>query len=77
LTCGAAAWAFVILFPKAGTETAPPTVLPTVPSKPGHTEGSRRACELRRFYEPEDFGDAYTPELREQEERLRREAESR
>jgi hypothetical protein len=33
--------------------------------------------ELRRFYEPEDFGDAYTPELREQEERLRREAESR
>lgn len=27
--------------------------------------------EIRRLHEPEDFGDALTPELREQEERLR------
>ena len=27
--------------------------------------------ELRQVYESEDFGDAFTPELREQEERLR------
>jgi hypothetical protein len=33
--------------------------------------------ELRRFFEPEDFGEAFTPELREQEQRLRDEAESR
>jgi hypothetical protein len=28
-------------------------------------------CELRRVAEAEDFGDAFTPELREQEDRLR------
>jgi hypothetical protein len=28
-------------------------------------------CELRRMAEAEDFGDALTPELREQEDRLR------
>ncbi len=28
-------------------------------------------CELRRVAEPEDFGDALTPELRAQEDRLR------
>jgi hypothetical protein len=33
--------------------------------------------ELRRFHEPEDFGEALTPELREQEQRLRDEVESR
>ena len=27
--------------------------------------------EIRRVFEAEDFGDAFTPELREQEERLR------
>ncbi len=27
--------------------------------------------EIRPFFEPEDFGEAYTPELRAQEERLR------
>ena len=27
--------------------------------------------EIRPFYEPEDFGEAFTPELAEQEERLR------
>jgi len=33
--------------------------------------------ELRQFVQPEDFGEAFTPELREQEERLRAEAEQR
>ena len=28
-------------------------------------------CELRRVAEADDFGDAFTPELREQEDRLR------
>ena len=27
--------------------------------------------EIRQVYEASDFGDAFTPELREQEERLR------
>jgi hypothetical protein len=33
--------------------------------------------ELRPFAQPEDFGEAFTPELREQEERLRAETERR
>jgi hypothetical protein len=33
--------------------------------------------EIRQIFAPEDFGDALTPELREQEERLRRESQSR
>lgn len=33
--------------------------------------------EIRPIYSTEDFGDALTPELREQEERLRREVQSR
>jgi hypothetical protein len=32
---------------------------------------------LRRFFEADDFGEALTPELREQEQRLRDEAASR
>jgi hypothetical protein len=30
--------------------------------------------EIRRFHEADDFGEAFTPELREQEERLRAQA---
>ena len=33
--------------------------------------GSESELELRQVFEAEDFGEAYTPELREQEERLR------
>ena len=33
--------------------------------------------EIRQVFEPEDFGPALTPELREQEERLRAELEQR
>ncbi len=33
--------------------------------------------EIRQIYATEDFGDALTPELREQEERLRRDVQSR
>ena len=33
--------------------------------------------EIRRVFEPEDFGEAFTPELREQEERTRQEVQSR
>ena len=33
--------------------------------------------EIRPVFEAEDFGDAFTPELREQEERLRSQIESR
>jgi hypothetical protein len=37
---------------------------------PGESE-----IEIRQVFEPEDFGEAFTPELREQEERIRAEAE--
>jgi hypothetical protein len=30
--------------------------------------------EIRQVFEAEDFGDAFTPELREQEERIRQTA---
>jgi hypothetical protein len=33
--------------------------------------GEESDVEIRRVYEAEDFGEAFTPELREQEERLR------
>jgi hypothetical protein len=32
--------------------------------------------EVRPVFEPDDFGEAFTPELREQEERLRKQAEA-
>jgi hypothetical protein len=33
--------------------------------------GTESEIEIRQVFEPEDFGEAFTPELREQEERLR------
>lgn len=33
--------------------------------------GDESVLEIRPFYEAEDFGEAYTPELREREEKLR------
>ena len=33
--------------------------------------------EIRQVFEADDFGEAFTPELREQEERLRAQAESK
>jgi len=33
--------------------------------------------EIRQVFEAEDFGDEFTPELREQEERLRAEMEAK
>jgi hypothetical protein len=41
------------------------------PSPAGVTEGE---IEIRQVFEAEDFGAEFTPELREQEERLRRQA---
>ena len=40
---------------------------------PGPLEGESE-IEIRQVFEAEDFGAEYTPELREQEERLRRDA---
>lgn len=37
--------------------------------------GEEGVLELRPLFEAEDFGEAFTPELREQEDRLRAEAE--
>jgi hypothetical protein len=37
--------------------------------------GEEAEVELRQVFETEDFGAEFTPELREQEERLRREIE--
>jgi hypothetical protein len=39
--------------------------------------GGDTELELRPVFEADDFGDEMTPELREQEERLRRQAEER
>jgi hypothetical protein len=39
---------------------------------PGDSE-----IEIRQIFAAEDFGEAFTPELREQEERLRKEVAAR
>ena len=39
--------------------------------------GAESEIEIRQLFEAEDFGVEFTPELREQEERLRAEAEQR
>jgi hypothetical protein len=39
--------------------------------------GDEAEIEIRPLFEAEDFGDEFTPELREQEQRLRREIDSR
>jgi hypothetical protein len=39
--------------------------------------GAESVLELRPVFEAEDFGDEFTPELREQEERLRSEIQER
>jgi hypothetical protein len=41
-----------------------------------NTDGTDGEVELRPVFEPDDFGDSFTPELREQEQRLRRQTES-
>lgn len=42
---------------------------------PKPTNGPQSVLEIRRVYEAEDFGETFTPELREQEERLREQIE--
>lgn len=42
---------------------------------PKPTNGPQSTLEIRRVYEAEDFGESFTPELREQEERLREQIE--
>ena len=44
---------------------------------PAPNRGGTGELEIRPVCEAEDFGEAFTPELRAQEERLRREIESR
>jgi len=39
--------------------------------------GAKSAVEIRPVFEPDDFGPELTPELREQEERLRRQTDPR
>ena len=39
--------------------------------------GEDGIVEIRPVFEPDDFGDEFTPELREKEERLRKETEAR
>jgi hypothetical protein len=39
--------------------------------------GQEGAVEIRPVYEAEDFGEAYTPEVREREERIRAQLEQR
>lgn len=44
---------------------------------PNPMPGEESELEIRPLVEPEDFGEAFTPELRAQEERLRQELERR
>ncbi len=44
---------------------------------PNPMPGEEGVLEIRPIYEAEDFGEEFTPELREQEERLRAELERR
>lgn len=44
---------------------------------PAPMPGEEGELEIRPFLEPEDFGEAYTAELRESEERMRAEVERR
>jgi hypothetical protein len=44
---------------------------------PNPMPGEEGIIEIRQVYEAEDFGDEFTPELREQEERLREQVEKR
>jgi len=41
---------------------------------PNPMPGQESEIEIRQIFEAEDFGEAFTPELREQEERLRAQA---
>ncbi|MEP6508976.1 MAG: YciI family protein, partial [Gemmatimonadales bacterium] len=41
---------------------------------PNPMPGEDSDIEIRQIFEAEDFGDAFTPELRDQEERLRTQA---
>ena len=41
---------------------------------PNPMPGTESEIEIRQVFEAEDFGDALSPELREQEERMRRES---
>jgi hypothetical protein len=43
---------------------------------PNPDEGTEAEVEIRPVFEPDDFGDSFTPELREQEARLREQAEA-
>ena len=44
---------------------------------PDPMPGEEAVIEIRPLYEAADFGEAFTPELREQEERVRAQAEQR
>jgi hypothetical protein len=44
---------------------------------PNPMPGQESEIEIRQIFEAEDFGEAFTPELREQEERIREIAASR
>ena len=44
---------------------------------PNPMPGEDSDIEIRRIYEAEDFGDAFTPEEREREERMRKQIEGR
>ena len=44
---------------------------------PNPFPGTESEIEIRQVFEAEDFGDEFTPELREQEERLRAQSKQR
>jgi hypothetical protein len=44
---------------------------------PDPAPGTESVIEIRPVFEPDDFGDEFTPELREKEQRLREQTEAR
>jgi hypothetical protein len=44
---------------------------------PNPSPGTEAEVEIRQVFEAEDFGSEFTPELREQEERIRKQVASR
>jgi hypothetical protein len=49
--------------------------IPSPPDDPTNPQGAETAVEIRPIFEPDDFGDELTPELREKEARLREQTE--
>ena len=51
--------------------------IPSPPNDPTNPQNEETQIEIRPIFEPDDFGEELTPELREREQRLREQTEAR